>query len=307
MRPTISPTIALAATARRQHGAWSRAQAHRAGFTRAMIRTRVGAGQWLELDAGVFADVTSLPSWHRQVAAAVLAEPWAAASHRAAAALHELSGFRPILVEITVRPGANARGRLALVHRGVDVQTTRIDGIRCSSLAQTFIDLAQVVPERRLTPALDDLAGHRPASLDEIRDRYVLLAPRGGRNLRPLRSVLERYGDGAVPPSSELERALRAVCEHPALPTVTWEAPFPGRQSGRQRIDGLIEPWRLVIEGDGRPWHQRVEDFERDRRRDADAAAAGYQTVRFTWRQLTCEPDWVRSALVATGSHRAAA
>ena len=47
--------------------------------------------------------------------------------------------------------------------------------------------------------------------------------------------------------------------------------------------------WALVIEADGRAWHTRVEDFERDRRRDAEAAAAGYLTLRFTHHQLTHE------------------
>ena len=77
--------------------------------------------------------------------AAVLAEPWAAASHRSAAVLHKLPGFRPGRPEITVRPGANARGRLAIIHRGVDVRTTTVRGIPTVTVEQTFVDLAQIV------------------------------------------------------------------------------------------------------------------------------------------------------------------
>ena len=239
--------------------------------------------------------------------AAVLAEPWAVASHRSAAVLHGLDGFRPGRPEITVRPGANARGRLAIVHRGVDVRTTSVRAIPCVTVDQCFVDLAQVTGEPRLRTALGELAGRRPQVLDSVRERYVALYPRGGRNLRALRAVLDRFGSGVIPEPSQLERHLRSVMTSPEIPDVGWEAPFPGRKPDRQRVDALIPAWSLVVEGDGRAWHTRVEDFERDRRRDAEAAAAGLLTLRFTWHQLTEEPDWVRDVIITTGSHRAAA
>ena len=86
MRSTSSQR--LAAIARRQHGSWSRRQALACGFSDKMIRTRIRRGEWLQLDTAVYAHVASLPTWQRSVMAAVLAEPWAAASHRTAAVLH---------------------------------------------------------------------------------------------------------------------------------------------------------------------------------------------------------------------------
>jgi very-short-patch-repair endonuclease len=56
---------------------------------------------------------------------------------------------------------------------------------------------------------------------------------------------------------------------------------------GPQRVDGLIEPWRLIVEADGRRWHTRVADFERDHARDIAALLHGYLVARFTWSQLT--------------------
>jgi hypothetical protein len=297
----------IAALARRQHGCWSRAQALAAGFTPTMIRTRVRSGTWIRLDTGVYAHAASLPTWERSVMAAVLAEPWACASHRAAAALHRLEGFRAGRPELTVLPGANARGRLAIVHRGVDVQTQRVSGILTSSLPQTFIDLAQVVSAERLRTALGARASEVPTLLDAVRDRCCALAPRGGRDLRPLKAALQRFGSGTLPSETELERRMRRVLASPLIPAISWQAPFPGRNPGLRRVDGLIPGWSLVLEGDGRAWHTRLDDFERDRRRDAEAAAAGLLTLRFTWHQLTAEPDWVRATVISAGSHRAAA
>lgn len=301
----ITPAdAAVARLSRKQHGAWSRRQALGAGCSAKMISSRVASGEWIRLDNGVYAHLAAPATWERSLLAAVLAEHWAVVSHRSAAALHQLAGFRPGRPEITIRPGANARGRLALAHRGVDVRTTTVRGIPVVTVPQTFVDLAQVSGAARLQRALSERAEHDPRVLEAVRERYCLLAPRGGRNLRRLRAVLERFGSGELPERSALEAVLADVLECRGVPAVEWEAPFPGRASGPQRVDALVREWALVIEADGRAWHTRLEDFERDRRRDAEAAAAGYQTLRFTWHQLRVETSWVRRIVRQTGALR---
>lgn len=297
----------VARLARQQHGAWSRRQALAAGMTPRMIQRRTGAGRWIALDTAVFAAPEAPATWERSVMAAVLAEPWAIASHQAAAVLHRLPEFRPGRPTITVRPGANARGRLAVVHRGIDVQTEVVRGIPCSTLPQVLVDLTQVVGEPRLRAAVAAAADRSPTLLRALRDRYCELAPKGGRDLRPLKRVLTRFGVGDVPTESELERVMRRVFTMPEIPPIRWQAPFPGRQPGNRRVDGLIEEWATIIEGDGRTWHTRTDDFERDRRRDAEAAAAGLQTLRFTWHQLVDTPEWAVRIVLDTGAHRTAA
>lgn len=299
--------LEIARRARRQHGAWSRTQALAIGMSAKVIRGRTTSGDWVILDNGVYAHISSTPTWERSVMAAVLAEPWAVASHQSAAVLHELKGFRPGRPVVTVRPGANVRGRLSVTHRGVDVRSTVVRGIPCVTVDQAFVDLAQVVGEPRLRVSLADRADRSPRVLDAVRDRYCELAPRGGRNLRTLRATLLRFGAGELPDETELERRMRSAFTVPDIPPIRWQAPFPGREPGRRRVDGLIEAWSLVLEGDGRSWHTRVEDFERDRRRDAEAAAAGLQTLRFTWHQLVDEPDWARGIVLDAGAHRTAA
>jgi very-short-patch-repair endonuclease len=295
---------AIARLSRKQHGAWSRRQAIARGATPKMIRTRLSNRTWLQLDDGVYGHAAAPATWERSVVAAVLAEPWAVASHRCAAVVHSIIGFRPGRPELTVRPGANARGRLGIVHRGVDVRTTMRRGIPVVTVDQVFVDLAQVVSERRLAAALAGTADREPTVLDGVRDRYCALAPKGGRDLRPLRSVLLRFGAGSAPQPSDLELRLVHALHGARLSTVEVEAPFPGRCSGPQRVDALIPDLALVLEADGRSWHTRTEDFERDRRRDAEAAAAGFQTLRFTWHQLTREPRWVRRILLETAQRR---
>src|SRR3546814_13274428 len=79
---------------------------------RSMIATRVRAGDWVRIDTAVFGHIAAPPTWERSVMAAVLAERVAVASHRTAAVLHGLEGFRRGRPELTVPPGAPGRGRL---------------------------------------------------------------------------------------------------------------------------------------------------------------------------------------------------
>jgi hypothetical protein len=271
-----------------------------------MIRAREQSGEWVRLDHAVYGHVSVPPTWERSLMAAVLAEPWARVSHRASAALHELTGYRRGRPEVTIRPGANARGSLAIAHRGVDVRSTTIRGIPVVTVAQTFIDLAQISSSEKVGTALSDRAEDDPKLLDTVRDRYCALAPKGGRDLRTLKQILDRFGAGPSIQRSALEVELARVLAGRGMPEALWEAPFPGRSTGPQRVDALLPVWQLIVEADGRTWHARLEDFERDRRRDAEAAAAGYLTLRFTHHQLVHEPRWVARILLSTGATRCA-
>lgn len=53
-------------------------------------------------------------------------------------------------------------------------------------------------------------------------------------------------------------------------------------------------PWaRLILEADGRRWHTRLEDFDRDRQRDIEASLLGWTVLRFVWADLIERPAWV--------------
>jgi hypothetical protein len=298
---------AIARLARRQHGLWTRQQALTAGASGSLIDRRLRSGAWLQLDRAVYGSPAAAPTWHRSVMAAVLAEPDAVASHKTAAVLHGLHGFRGGRPVVTVPPGANVRGRLAIVHRGVDVRTTVIDQIPCVTIEQVFIDLAPKTSVRRLREALARATDATPDVLDAVRDRFCELAPRGGRQLGRLRAVLEEFGAGEEVKESVLERSMRGLFTRPGIPPIRWQAPFPGRDPGARRVDGVIPDWSVVLEGDGRSWHTRIDDFERDRRRDQASAAAGYLTLRYTYHQIVREPAWCVDTLLEAGTRRAAA
>jgi very-short-patch-repair endonuclease len=78
----------------------------------------------------------------------------------------------------------------------------------------------------------------------------------------------------------------------PNCPPVHWQFPAPW-QPEAQRVDGFIPDWHLILEADGRRWHARVQDFDRDRWRDNQAAALGLRVMRFTHPHLVHRRDEV--------------
>jgi very-short-patch-repair endonuclease len=52
------------------------------------------------------------------------------------------------------------------------------------------------------------------------------------------------------------------------------------------RVDFVYEQSRLVIELDGRRWHEALLDAERDKVRDARLTGNGWRPMRVTWRRL---------------------
>lgn len=296
---------AIAALARRQHGAFNRAQALALGFTPETVQRRLDSGQWLRLDPSVYALPGNPPTWFRQCMAATLGEPEATVSGRAAAALHRFPGFRAGRITITVPRTSNHRTRLAAVRQSDLVESTVKQAIPVITVAQAVIEVARYLDDRGFGLFVGDLIADDPRVLVALRERYVDLAHSRWPGIGRVRSALAERGDGYVPPESRLEAVLwEVLAQVPGLPRILPQASVPWCASGTGRVDILIPAWRLIVEADGRRWHTRVEDFERDHERDNEAAAHGYRTLRFTWHQLTRRDAWVRDILERSGNQQ---
>jgi hypothetical protein len=282
--------LLIAAYARRQYGVFNRDQARRAGASDSFIERRRAGRSWITVDPAVFALPSHPATWQQRCMASVLAEPRAVLSGRTAAALHGFEGFRPGHIEITVPPGSNHRSRLARVRESALVTHTRLGPLPVTTVPQTVIDIARHLDAGELGRLVDAQSLARPSLLAGLQDRYARLArsrlPGSGR----VRDVLEQRGDGYVPPASELEaRLIDVLGLLPDPPVMVRQAALPWRPAAADRVDVAIPAWRVIVEGDGRRWHTRVADFERDRRRDNDAVVHGWRPVRFTWFNLTHE------------------
>ncbi|CAN5723109.1 type IV toxin-antitoxin system AbiEi family antitoxin domain-containing protein [soil metagenome] len=297
----------VARLARRQHGVFSRRQAARLGATPDNIVTRVRSGRWLQLDHSVFALPGNPPTWERQLMAAQLGLARSAVSGLAAASLHRLGDARPGRPELSVPRGGAHKSRLATVRQVAHLEICTIDGIATTTAAQTLFDIAGRVPLARLMRTTDDALVRKLVSAAQLRAWNERLATSRRPGLAAMRSLAAVRIDGYVPSESELEVLLFGMLTAPGIPVPVRQAPLPWRPSAPQRLDGLLVDWRVIVEADGRLWHTRVEDFARDRQRDRQAAAHGYQVLRYTWEELRHEVTQLRDELRAIGAARQAA
>jgi hypothetical protein len=286
----------LADVAARQHGVFNRDQAFTAGASDRFIRRRLAEGAWVRLDTCVYGTPHAPGTWLRQLKIAELGAKDAAIAGRAAAALHGLTGFRPSRPEIAVPLTTRSRSTLADVHRYAGARTTTVKGFRVTTIAQTLFDIAaRRTDPWRLERAMDDalLAGH--LILEELEERLVNYRGAHRHGVALMRVfILERREDGWTPPESELEakaaRVLAKACDG-------WvrQYPLPFRGPIGGRVDFALPSQRLIVEADGRRWHARVADFDRDRWRDNEAVAEGWRVLRLTWAHLeAAEQDVIR-------------
>jgi hypothetical protein len=261
----------IASIAARQHSLITRAQALAAGATDHMIQHRVTTGRWVRVAAGVYRIAGVPVTWNqRALAACRVSGAGAVVSHRSAAVLWGVSGFRPGRLEITVPPGRSNRNSLARVHRSA-VSGVRRSGIPVTRPARTIADLAHVVSGDVLEEAVDDVLCRRLCRLEDL--------PARGK----LREVLAAWnGDGLAEGVAEMRVVrglLGAGLEPPVRQYEIWHnGVFVAR------VDLAYPPFRLAMELDGFRWHAGRRKYRSDRMRRNRVEAAG-------WRLLEAAPE----------------
>ena len=162
----------------RQHGLITRKQAQQVGFTSSTIQRMRTSGMWTTKGTGVYAVAGAPRTWHQRVLAVCL-ELNAVASHRTAAVLLDVSGFRQGPVEVTVRRHTKLSRSGARVHESLDVDLIKpilVDGIPTTPPARLAVDLGSVVKFERYEAAIDQLIGRRAVSWDDLYRTLILHA-----------------------------------------------------------------------------------------------------------------------------------
>jgi very-short-patch-repair endonuclease len=226
--------------------------------------------------------------------AAVLAYgPSAVLSHRSAAALWGLRRDNRAKTDISL-PSRSGRSRPGItVHRSVALtpeDCTREDGIPCTTIARTLVDLAEVLDHRDLERAIEQAEVLRLFDLRAVDE--VLARANGRRGAGVLRAVLAGLEQPALT-DTELEERFLALCRAASLPRPEVNEWLDIDDLPAVKADFLWRAERLVIETDGWESHGTRQAFERDRRRDERLKLAGYDLLRFTRRRIVADPGGV--------------
>ena len=296
---------AIGAIERRQQGVFHAQQAHDAGGSKDMLQTRLRTGMFVRLAPRVLAVASHPATWQRQFKAAERDIPGSALADQSAAVIHQLHGFRVTRPRLVVPTSASNRSSLAVVRRSPSRETTTIDRMRVTTLRQTLFDLLACSPLALVERAIDASLTSRRVTVDAL----MRIGESASRSRLPNSAtwralVEERSAQGWQPPESELEVRLDRVLRRlPAGVSVLRQGTPPWWHAAEHRVDVYILEWALIVEADGRRWHTRVADFDRDRWRDNTAAAFGHRVVRFTHTHLTQQPDDALDLLVQAGRH----
>jgi hypothetical protein len=299
----------------RQQGLATRRQLLDAGLSRRGLERLIGSGQLRRLDSGVLCDrvppergahlLSGGSVDHRYVADVreqLLARgDGARAARSTAAVLLGLDVVRePDRVELDV-----PRGNRSSQSAEVEVRTTRsrttalwrpLPGcapLQISPPDTTVLACAAELPLDQAVAVVDSALRMRRCTRDGL--LQALERRRGVGDLHHLRHVL-RWCDARS--GSVLESLLRVLLADAGLPTPRTQHALCDPLTGVvRRVDLAWPAQRLVVEADGRRWHDPLDVRDLDRRRDNGWAVLGWRVLRFSWSDVVGSPDDVVSAV----------
>lgn len=269
------------------HAVLSKRQAVQSGMSLPQLRAEIDRLTLRRVAPNVVAVHGAPATWEQELMAATLTANRAGIiSHRAAARLHGLDGFADTtLVELTVPRGRRVRIPGAVVHQSAleADQWLEISGIRCTTVAQTLVDLPQVVGPRAMERAIDSFQrqGYDLAWLEQ-----VALANRRPGHPGPklvLEAVRERSRRGRVR-GSWFEKLIEEIISSPLLPAPVLQHVIrteTGEFIGR--VDLAFPAVRLGVEAHSRSFHTGTHLEVVDQRRENRAMEQGWQLVYLGW------------------------
>jgi very-short-patch-repair endonuclease len=287
----------LAELAETQHALVTYEQLRARGFSNDAVWRMCRVGELDPVSERVYRMPGSPRTWEQRLCGLVLAAGpgAAAASHRSAAALLGLPGFRRHgRVEAVTRRPRRHRDATALVHRWrvlPDDHITVVDAIPCTRVARTLVDLAGVLHPGATERAVDNALAMRVVTVASLQAVFDELACRGRKGIAVMRRILDARPDDFVPVESALEARFVDLVRLAGLPEPTRQLDIGDDAGWIGRVDFAYPEARLVIELDGSRHHSARLDQLADRTRDSRLGRAGWRTVRIRWDDLVVRAD----------------
>jgi hypothetical protein len=289
MREGIPP--GLLELARAQAGVVSRRQAIGSGMSGSAVRSKVASGRWQRIHPGVYALFTGDIGHNAHLWAALLyGGRGAQLSHETAAELLRLTDKKSAFIHLKIPADREVRPpKGVVIHRSchMDHRWRFPRGVPPHTLVEeTLLDLLET------TVNFDDAVGWITRALQRklTSEERLRQAVAGRKKLRWRDRLDELMATAASGTHSPLEyRYDRDVERAHGLPQASKQAPFTKPDGTRGFRDRHYAEHRLVVELDGKEFHDE-EHRNHDRRRDNAATATTGSTLRYGWRDVTRTP-----------------
>jgi hypothetical protein len=275
--------------AERQFGQVTWAQLRALGVADGTIRRWVTTGYLVQVLPRVyFVGHRATDPRTRLFSLVLFAGPGAALSHGTAAYHRGWLRFPVAGTHITtprrirvVIPGAE-------IHFRRELDREVVNGVPCTTVAQTLFDLAANEPVKLVSRALAQLDFERKLDADRLRAECGSTRPGSTR----LRAALDTYIPQLARTRSELEDEFLYLCKRFGIPLPETNVIVHGKE-----VDCYWRDAGLVVELDGQGNHGTAAQRHRDERDSLRLRARGLTVVRYTWEQVTDEDGTVAADL----------
>jgi very-short-patch-repair endonuclease len=239
-------------------------------------------------------------SQQRLVAALMWAGPAAAAAGRSAGEQYHLEGVLAPAPEVVVPNVVRARTTTVNVSHGqpAAMMVREVRGVRTTGVEATLLRLAHVVDGEAFEVACEDARRRRLTSLPALHAYVERFGQRGRPGVASMRRLLGAL-DPRHPSRSTLEvKTRRLLVEHDISDFVR---EFQLSWNARDYLfDFAFPAHRVILETNGRRWHDDPVAFEHDQEKWSMPGRHGYRLVLATWDKVTRHPDELVDELVTT-------
>lgn len=269
------------------------AEASRA-WSRSRLRTLVARGTVVRILPGVYCLEGAAQDPRTKALAIVAWDPQCVVTGRAALHFYRPALPAPHAIDVLVPHGHHCSppAWIRPHQAGVPRATGAPRGVRCTTPERALLDAWRFAAASERRDLLWQGLWERVCTWRQLAREVERAARVPDR--RVLMRTLSWFAEGATSPLEV--RAKHETFASAPFRDFEWQVPLavPGR---RPVADMLHRHARLVIELDGERYHAGTAT--EDRERDIDLAAAGYLTVRLTWRDVWRRPDWCRARVLA--------
>jgi very-short-patch-repair endonuclease len=235
------------------------------------------------------------------LAAALLWAGDAVGGGRSAGEVYGLEGVRPRRPEIVVPGALRARNsRIVVRHaRNRDALMVRTHrGFRVTGVEATLVALAASLDGEAFEIACEDARRRRLTSVAALHAYLDRFGKRGMPGVAATRQLLDEL-DPVHPSKSTLEVKMRRLLVADGCTDFVRE--FPLTWNGRTRFyDFAFTGPRVILETNGRRWHDDPNDYEDDQEKWSIPGRLGYRLVFATYDKVTQRPDDLLRELTAT-------
>lgn len=312
MAGSIEHDRRVLAVAARRSGVCTRADLLEAGLSDRVIDRRMATGMLQRVGRGVYV-VGPLADARTPLHRAVTLVPTSILSDQTAG--HDFHRY-PLdmtdhnrFVHVTVAAASNRRLEGIILHRRrrlpspCDVEC--IDGLPVTGAARTIVDLSSTIGPARLRHVVQTAIRDESTTVDELVACFESVARRGVSGIDRLRQILSAMVDGPPISASVLETLVAELLVDQEISGFRAQFRPPWYDGHRGIVDFANPELRLVLEADGRRWHQRDQEMTSDRKRDRLSIANGWATIRVTWAEITQRPTATADDIRAVADARA--